>query len=142
MARRTHSTSEGTVLSILWALNGLLTHGLQYFDTSSGAPVLTKAYSTSATNKITYPTSTNPGLYRMSYKIEFPPSSTQTSAQFFIVFTWATEITALKLFWYTFEVNYYPTSSGSSVSSLSQATTLLKVTDFIRGDLVKLIFVS
>lgn len=59
-------------------LNSALSHGLQYMDTSTGAPVLTKAYGTSISNHISYPTPTNPGLYRMTYNIKFPPASTQT----------------------------------------------------------------
>lgn len=134
--------SSTKLASLISNLNSDMNHGLQYLDTSSGAPVLSKAYSTSSTNRIVYPTPTNPGLYRMTHKIGFPPSSTQTSAQFFVILTWANEILTQKLLWYTLQIDYYPTSSGSSVGSLSQATTLLKVTDFIRGDLVKLIFVS
>lgn len=117
-------------------------HGLQYMDTSTGAPVLTRAYGTSQTNTIVYPTPTNPGLYRMTHNIMFPPTSNQTSAQFYLVLTNPMPIMSSKLLWYTLQLDYYPTSSGSSVASLAFATTILKVASINRGTLLKVIFIE
>ena len=47
-----------------------------------------------------------------------------------------------KLHWYTIQLDYYPTASGSSVAALALATTILKVTDIMRGTLIKLIFIE
>lgn len=61
-------------------LNAAMSQGLQYMDSSTSPPSLKKAYGTSMSNTISYPTPTNPGLYRMTHNIMFPTGSSQTSA--------------------------------------------------------------
>lgn len=112
------------------SLNSDPSHGLQYLNSNG---TLVKAYGTSQTNTISYPTPTNPGLYRMTHNIMFPPNSTQSSAQFYLVLTNPLGLMGGKLRWYTLELDYYPTTSGSSVASLALSTTILKVTDIQRS---------
>jgi hypothetical protein len=120
--------------------------GLQYMDYTQNPPVLTQAVdSTGAAFTIPVYSAINnlPNVYSFTYPIAFPIAYTLPSALFYLVLGDTVVLDTNKLLdIYTLQVTYFPSLSGSSVSNPASLVTLLKVTDIIRGNVVKLIYIS
>jgi hypothetical protein len=121
----------------------LNSRGLQYVDRTSGSPVVKRAVSTAAGAQIVYPPVTNNTTYTFTYKVIFPTAYTLTSAEFLLNLNYSQTIGYdNKLDYYTIEATYYPSNEGISVGNANSTSTILKVVDIIRTNLVKLIYVS
>ena len=125
-------SSSVALTAFVAALNGSPLHGLMYMDPTSNT--LTKA------NGITYAPPTDKKSYQMSYKITFPTGSTFTSAPFYFVMTYPIPLTLL--YYYTLELYSFPSGTIISVGSANVATTLIKITDFLRQTTQKIVYVA
>jgi hypothetical protein len=102
-----------------------------------------QAVTTAAGAVIVYPPVTDSITYTFTYTVTFPTAYTQTSAEFLLVFNYPAPISMFnKLYYYTLEATYYPSNQGISVGNANSTSTILKVVDIVRSNLVKLIYVS
>jgi hypothetical protein len=123
-------------------LAGLVSEiSLEYIDYSSGSLVMRSAVNAGGTNFV-FPPSTHKTTYSATYAVNFPASTSITSASFVLLVSYSSLSASSKLDYYNLEVTYFPTTQGISVSNLNTVATILKVTDVMRNNIIKLVFVN